>query len=182
MHGSLTALALMAFLVAGPTAGSVSAQPAPEAVKAAFVFNVLNFVEWPTQGTSTAPLRVAVIAPQPLSAFAAALKGKAVRGRTIAVQTYDNIDAVEQAEVVFVSAEASAQLKSLLKKVEGRPVLSISEQSLSAPVDSTVALGIVDARLAFAVNLDVADASGLQFSPNLLKLAKSVKSARAKTR
>lgn len=182
MHGSLTTLAVMAVLVTGPMAAPVSAQPAPDAVKAAFVFNVLNFVEWPSRSGTNAPLRIAVIAPQPPAAFVAGLKGRSIRGRTIAVQTYDNIDALEQPEVVFISAESSSQLASLLKKVDGRPVLSISEQSLSAPVDSTVALGIVDTRLAFAVNLDVADASGLQFSPNLLKLAKSVKSARAKTR
>lgn len=182
MHSSLTTLALMAVLVTGPMDARASAQAAPETVKAAFVFNVLNFVEWPSQVGTNAPLRIAVIAPKPPTAFVAGLKGRSIRGRTLAVQTYDSIEALDQPEVVFVSAESSAQLTSLLKKVEGRPVLSISEQSLSAPVESTVALGIVDTRLAFAVNLDVADASGLQFSPNLLKLAKSVKSARAKTR
>ena len=95
MHGSLTTLALMAVLVTGPMDARASAQAAPETVKAAFVFNVLNFVEWPSQVGTNAPLRIAVIAPKPPTAFVAGLKGRSIRGRTLAVQTYDSIEALD---------------------------------------------------------------------------------------
>ena len=184
MRRCLSTFAVLAALLAGPLGGRVCAQPAAGAVKAAFLFNVLNFVEWPPSSlpAGTGPLKIAVIAPRTPDDFAAALKGRVVRGHPISVQTYDRAEVVDSSHVIFVTAEATSQLKAVTAKTAGTPVFTIAEQDLESPFDVVMALGVVQARLAFAVNLDAADAAGLQISPNLLKLAKSVKSGRVKTR
>lgn len=184
MRRCLTAIAVLAALLAGPLGGRVSAQPPAAALKAAFLFNVLNFVEWPPASLPPggSPIRIAVIAPRTPDDFVAALKGRVVRGHPLTVQTYDHVDVIDGAHAVFVTSESLAQVKALTKKVGGTPVLTMAEQDLDTPFDTTMALGVAQAKLAFAVNLDEADASGLQINPNLLKLAKSVKSARVKTK
>ncbi|MFN7917819.1 MAG: YfiR family protein [Vicinamibacterales bacterium] len=184
MRRGLLTLAMLAALLLGPVGGRVAAQPPAGALKAAFLFNVLNFVEWPQASLppGTGPLRIAIIAPRTPDDFVAALKGRVVRGHPLSVQTYDRVDVVEGAQAIFITSEALAQAKTVTKKVGGTPVLTMADQDLDAPFDTTMALGVVQAKLAFAVNLDEADAAGLQISPNLLKLARSVKSARVKTR
>ncbi|MGE3958514.1 MAG: YfiR family protein [Vicinamibacterales bacterium] len=179
----LSLLAALAVLAWGPDGGRVAAQSA-DVVKAAFVFNVLNFVEWPTASfpLPSAPLRIAVIAPRTPGEFVSGLAGRVVRGHPIAVQTYDRVEVVEPSHVLFLSADAHGQLRTAIAATKGQAVLTIAEQNLDAAVDTAMALGVVQAKLAFAVNLDVTDAAGLQVNPNLLRLARSVKGSRARPR
>jgi hypothetical protein len=59
-------------------------------------------------------------------------------------------------------------------------VLTVSEQPGPTPTPAVITLTVVDTKLAFHVNLDTADAGGLQLSSNLLGLATSVQSQRLK--
>ena len=184
----LPAIVVVLFaLAAGAAGGRVHAQaqaPSPHAVKAAFVFNVLNFVEWPAASLpgGGAPLRVAVLASKAQPEFASALQGKVVRGHPLTVETFDSIERIDSPHVVIVTTDLLPQLRPMLKQVAGRPVLTIAEQNPVDPIEAVMAIGVVQARLAFGVNLDVADAIGLQMSPNLLKLAKQVVGNRARAR
>lgn len=184
MRRCLITFAILAALVAGPLGGRAAAQPPAGALKAAFLFNVLNFIEWPPAALppGNGPLKIAIIAPRTPDDFVAALKGRVVRGHPLSVQTYDRVEVLDPSHAVFVTSESVAQVNALTKKVGSTPVLTMVEHDLDSPFDTTMALGVVQAKLAFAVNLDEADAAGLQINPNLLKLARSVKSARAKTR
>lgn len=185
MRRQFATVAVLLTLMLGVAGGRAPAQPSsPLAVKAAFVFNVLNFVEWPAASlpAGTAPLRVALLASKPQPEFAAALQGKVVRGHPLAVETFDSIERVDSQHVVFITADLLMHVRPLLKQVAGRPMLTIVEQNPADPIEAVVAIGVVQARLAFGVNLDVADAIGLQMNPNLLKLAKQVAGHRARAR
>ena len=150
------------------------------AIKAFFTFNVANFVEWPASAfaSATAPLRVAVVASHPLPEFAAALQGKSIRGHAVVVEMYESADQIGPAHVIFVTADGASQLRAVLKMADHRPVLTMIEQDADTPGAAVVSVGVAQARLAFSVNLDAADAASLQMNPNLLKLAKTVQSAR----
>lgn len=184
MRRPLATIAVLMALAVGVSGGRVSAQPSPQAVKAAFVFNVLNFVEWPAASlpAGSTPLRIAVLSPKAQPEFAAALQGKVVRGHPLTVDTLDSIERVDSQQVVFITADLLPQVRPLLKQVSGRPVLTIAEQNPADPIETVMAIGVVQAKLAFGVNLDVADGIGLQMNPNLLKLAKQVVGSRARAR
>jgi hypothetical protein len=154
------------------------------AVKASFIFNVANFVEWPASAfaSSTAPLRVSVVAAHKLPDFVAALQGKSIRGHAVVVEEYETADKVGPSHVVFVATDATAQLRGVLKAADHHPVLTMAEQDIDTPGAAVVSVGVANARLAFSVNLDAADTAGLQMNPSLLKLAKSVQSGRAHTK
>lgn len=178
-------LSALAALLLAVCMVEVSAQPpSAYAVKAAFVFNVANFVEWPASAfaSPTAPIKVTVVSAQPIPDFAAALAGKSVRGRSLTVDTVDQADRLGPTHIVFIAADAASELRAALKSVGGTPVLTVAEQAIDTPSDAVLAVGVSQTRLAFAVNLDSADAASLKISPNLLKLAKGVRSARARTK
>lgn len=154
------------------------------ALKGAFIYNVASFVEWPPDAfaSATEPLRIAVVSPQPIPEFEAALTNKSIRGHAVRVQTYASADQLTPSHVVFVSDAGSAQMRGVLKYCDQKPVLTVTEQDPELPSTAVVSLGVAQARLAFSVNLDVADAAHLKMSPNLLKLARNVQSSRARAK
>lgn len=158
--------------------------PHADAVRGSFIFNVASFVEWPARAfeSPSAPLRIAVVSPHEVPEIAATLRGKAIRGHALAVETYESADQIGKCHVVFVTADAAPQLRGVLKNVAGEPVLTIAEDSPETPGSAVVSVGVEQARLAFVINLDAADAAGLQMNPNLLKLAKRVHGRRFRSR
>jgi hypothetical protein len=151
-------------------------------LKGAFVYNVLKFVHWPPQAVPPdGPLTIAVIARSPVPDLVAALAGKIVDGRALTVTVFADASRMPPAHVVFIASDAAAELRSARRAAEGRPVLTIAEGSGPPPHDAIVTLIVDKARLAFYVNLDEADAQGLQVSANLLSLARRVHSTRRST-
>lgn len=177
-----TRLVLILALVTSCVAGARLCAQTALAVRGAFVYNVLNFVEWPATvlPPGNTPLRVVVVAPGPQPQFEAALAGRSIKGHPLVVETVHDPERIDDAHVVFITADAVSLLRPVLRRIDGRAILTLTEQSLDTPVDTIVALGIKDAKLAFSVNLDLADDVGLQIAPNLLKLAKNVKTSRGK--
>lgn len=116
-----------------------------------------------------------------LADLAATLSGRAVGGRTLRVQAYRPTDSVGASQVLFVAADSVGASTSVAMKVAGQPVLTISDGSPQLPAPAVINLATANARLVFDVNLDAADAAGLQMSAKLLSLARHVYSTRHKT-
>lgn len=177
--------ALFMWLVVSPSTGLGAQEVSRERqVKAAFLFNVLKFVEWPTsaQPGVNGVLRVAVLGREAQADIASALDGKTVRGWRLDVKSYDRVKDIEGCHVLLITPEAEADLGEALRTTQGRPVLTVSDTPQRTQTPAMITLTVIDTKLAFSVNLDAADASGLQLSSNLLGLAKSVQSQRLKTR
>ena len=168
-------------LVALATLGANSADPAGEyRVKSAFLVNFIKFVEWPSAalGEPSQPIVVRVVGRSYADVIEAALKDKAAKERPILVRRQDDGQPTDDCHVLFVMADASQQLRPVLRELGRKPVLTVSE--IDEPDTSPAVLNFVPAgtRLAFTVNLDSADSAGLQVSSKLLALAQSVRSSR----
>jgi len=176
-------ICVLAILVVASGTSPVRTQtkPSADAAKGTFVYNVLNFVEWPPSSLkANGGIHVAVISADPLPDFAAALNGRSVRGRSIVVKAYRTAGQLEPSEVVYIAADAISEVRAVLRAVNQQAVLTIAEQSLDTQGLTVLSLGVVDARLGFNANLEAADAAGLRIPTNLLKLAKTVRGRRAR--
>jgi len=148
-------------------------------LKAGFLYNVLKFVQWPENpGGPSLPVSVVLIAPAPIKEFAAALGGRSVKGRPIVVDLLSDADAIGDARVVFVTADATGQLPRVLRAVEGRSVLTVAEEGADGSGQAVIALAIAETKLTFDVNLDAAQRARLQLDSNLLALARKVRGGR----
>ncbi len=90
------------------------------------------------------------------------------------MHSYDRASDLQACHVLYVAAEAEKELAAALRAVEGRAVLTITEVDAEAPPASVINIVVIDTKLAFQVNLDVADKSGIRLGANLLSLAKRV--------
>jgi hypothetical protein len=150
--------------------------------KAAFILNVLAFVEWPEAALAQgAPIEVAVVGRASGTEVQAALTGKTARRHPLTVHVYDRASDVKASHVLFLTADAGGDARGALQSVDGKAVLTIVDETVGSSLPSVITLLIVDRRLAFTVDLDVADANGVRPSAHLLRLAHRVRGRRLAT-
>ncbi|MBA3912936.1 MAG: YfiR family protein [Acidobacteriales bacterium] len=143
-------------------------------VKAAFVFNLTKYVEWPEPA---ARLTVGVVGTGPMSdALQKILNGKISDGRPIIVLLLHSEDQVQQCHIVFV-ATAAHPLRPMLDRIRDRPVLTVSDTDGFAQHGGMVGLVRQGDQIQLQVNLQAAQEAHLRISSRLLSLSTIVRSS-----
>jgi hypothetical protein len=167
---------LVVWLVA---VASIQAQPrvSDREVKAVFLFNFAQFVEWPQTafGSPQSPIVIGVLGEDP---FAGALdeivKGETVRNRQLVVTRYRRVEDITTCHILFVSASETQRYEPILASLRGRPTLTVGETDGFATRGGMVRFVSERNRVGLHVNVGAAKAAGLTISSNLLRPAKIV--------
>lgn len=143
-------------------------------VKAAFVLNFTDFVEWPagTFPAPSTPVEVCVLGP---STFLEELKSLAPAkksARPFHVSQAATVDEVRRCHVVFVPRERIAGLGQLPFASEN--ILTVGESAEFVRAGGVIRLVLDNDRLRFEVNLAAAERSHLRVSSRLLAIARVV--------
>jgi hypothetical protein len=165
-------VALVLGLVAGAHAEAVEEYTA----KAAFLLNFARFTEWPPASfrSDTAPLGLCIVGTDPFGAALSAVEGKPVKGRELHVDRKVSPDALGKCHVAFISRSQGDQVKDMLKTVESRAVLTVSDIEDFARKGGIIGLRLEAGRIRFDINVKAARRAGLKLSSQLLKLASVV--------
>jgi len=175
MRRSLSALLASSILWIG---GGLAASPVPPvseyAVKAALLFKVAKFVEWPaaTFSNDRSSLVLCVVGREaPLPSFQS-LESRQLGTHPIVVRlvTGDMLD-LRQCQIAFFPQSSGADVDYALSKLEGMPVLTVGETTDFARRGGSLALVTRDQRVGFTVNLAASKRSSLTISSQLLHLA-----------
>jgi hypothetical protein len=167
------ALVCLAWLATGMRA---RAQVTDLPVKAAFVLNFLKFVKWPDPLPDTEPLTIAVIGD---ADFAAALTqaaaGQTVAGRPVGVRAIRTLrEADPRLQLLFIGASERDRVATLLREVEGRPVLTVGDTAGYGSAGVVLNFYVSDRRVRFEANTTAAARARLQLSSHLLRIARIV--------
>ncbi len=138
-------------------------------LKAAFLFNIAKFVEWPSAAfaDASAPIVVGVAGEDPFGArLDQVLNGQTVNGRPFRVERFRGMAEVRGCHIIFLNG-----VKAGVSRVEA---LTVGDSKDFCARGGMVGLQIQDGRLVLEVNLVVVSRSGLKISAQLLKLAKIV--------
>jgi hypothetical protein len=151
-----------------------SGQPAnARQVKAAFILNFLQFVEWP--GGHTAAPAIGVLGDDDL---ATALSGAARRtmpdGTEVAVRRLTRLEDARGVRLLFIGAGEQPRLAAVLRTVDGLPVLTVGDTLGFAKAGVMVNLYTFDQRVRIEVNTAAAARAELRLSSHLLRLARIV--------
>lgn len=144
-------------------------------LKAAVVFNLLMFVEWPGEAEwpAAAPLMLCGDRSAPLWAHLRLLQDRPLRQRRLEIREANNAE--EQRACHAWVLEEGGQ-KPLSARVPGAgPVLVIGDGQRGDEAGVIVALRSTGSRLQFDVNLVEARQQRLQLSSKLLRLARVVR-------
>lgn len=144
-------------------------------VKAAFVYNFMQFVEWPAQAFDNpqAPIIVASVDGADYGeALEGALAGKAVNQHPIIVRRYPSVDKVEAGcHVLVLASDDGAAIAAARAKLGGAPVLLVGEGPGFCAHGGLIRLFKEDGRMRFEINPKAAERVGLKIAAKLLKLA-----------
>lgn len=170
----LLAAVLLASAAAPRDIRAESAQAGEYQVKAAFIINFANFIEWPPDLPTEGPLTIGVLGHDPFEGAMDSLKGKTVKGRRVIVKHYDDPDEALAADMLFIGASERRVLSDILKTLRGHPVLTIGDSRGFARAGVMINLVVLQRRVGFEVNVQEARRSGLRISSQLLKLSREV--------
>ncbi len=167
-----------AVLVAPPAVlAERAAGPGPERYpeKAAVVFELTRFVEWPPSDPAApdSPFVVGVLGDEPFSeVIRRAMAGKKVRGRAIRTRSFRTLDEFDPCSILVVGRAKARLLPVVLDFLEGtKGVLTVGETADFAELGGGVRLVELPDRIGFEINRDAARRADLRLSAQLLRLA-----------
>jgi hypothetical protein len=173
--------ALAAVLMVFATATG-SAQDGSFKLKAAFLANFTQYVDWPKTAFSsdTAPFVFGVVGDNPFgSALSDLAAGEMIQGRKSVVQHYKSAEEVRECHVLFISSSEQPRLAATLRTLKGRNILTVSD------LDGFTAAGgiiqfVTQNRIRFRINPTAARDANLTISSKLLRLAEAAEPVKAK--
>lgn len=143
-------------------------------VKAVLIYKITKFIEWPEQSDrdTDSTLNVCVLGEDPFGENLDLIHGKTVRDRVLLIHKFDNLkSAYSGCHVVFISASEAQRVRSILKVLNTRPVLTIGDTEGFAEAGSIVNFINKNNKIRFEINLDASRKAGLKMSSQLLELA-----------
>lgn len=146
-------------------------------VKALFLYNFANFVEWPDDAftSATDPIRMCLYGDLPFGIFLDAVNGTPIANRTLAITRTKKISEIaEGCHILFVGSDKKTSLPDFWKDVQFIFVLSVGEQADFADSGGIINIFRTDDQYQFEVNISNAMAAGLFLSSDLLSLAREV--------
>lgn len=176
--------AALAALLAGLAlfAGTARGEPSREyQVKAAFLYNFVQFVEWPQEAFARPdePLTIAVLGEDPFGgALEEVVRGQRLRGRPLVVRRARSTADLEGCQVVFVSRSETPRLPEVIGALQDRPVLSVSEIPGFAQRGGIINFYRQGSRVRFEINPAAARSDHLRLSSELLSVGTIVGPAR----
>ena len=153
-----------------------AAEPLEYAVKAAFIYNFAKFVEWPAESSAKeGPFVIGILGQDPFrGALDEVVSGKTVRDKKITVKRFSRIEDAMSSRILFIGNSEKESIAQIIKRLDGAPVLTVSDLRQFAEQGGMIELVIDQNRVRFIINTAAAEQSGLKPSSQLLKLARIV--------
>lgn len=167
-----------AYLALAPRLPAEGALQREYEIKAAYLYNFINYINWPEQALPPAggTITIGVIGQNPFGAALAPLAGKRIKGRTIAVKECASLSDAAGCQIVFISPSEKPRLEDILQGLKEAKVLSVSEIDGFAERGGMINFISERNKIRFEINSEAARRTGLTISSELLKLARVVKS------
>lgn len=150
-------------------------------VKAAFLYNFAKFVEWPGDSfpSSSAPIQVCILGRDDFGQELQLItQDKVINGRRIEIDHVLTLNRARDCQVLFIGSSERSRTREILASVQGRTVLTISDEPGFAAAGGVINFILENSRVRFEINLTAAYQAHLKISSKLLALAKLVHSDR----
>jgi hypothetical protein len=160
---------LLAAVLVPPAMAGSAAQDREQKIKAAFLYNFINFVDWPEDKMTDndEPIIIGVIGNKDLQ----------IRGKKIVIKYFKDLKDLKKCHVVLLCICGSTSpdnSKKIMDAVKNFPVLTVGEQADFLENGGNINFLTVDHKIRFEINLDSAKRNNLKIRSKLLKLAKRV--------
>jgi hypothetical protein len=161
----------------GPDAFAARTQPAEYQLKAVFLFNFAQFVQWPSNAfpDPQAPLVIGVLGEDPFGAFLdETVLHEKVNNRSLVVRRYRRPEEIQSCHILFISRSESGQLEKILTRLKDRNILTVGDDDQFARRGGIIRLITEQNKIRLRINLEAAKAAHLTISSKLLRPAEII--------
>ncbi len=181
LHMGLVLLCLAVLLTAMSVCRAGAREPATEeSVKAAILFNLICFVEWPVLAVPdpSAPRIVAIFGQDTLQERIVEMVSSAGLRSRVSVLEVGDLGQLEgcmdSIEVLYIAHSAQKLIPQILDLLQSRPVLTVGNDEGFVMQGGMMNFVRQNNRIRFDINLDQAEKSRLKMSAKLFGLARVI--------
>lgn len=190
-------IVLMLALFVAPTAikaEAESAQSLEYQVKAAFLYNFFQFVDWPEEkpADSNKPVTIGIIGKDPFGDAFGPLKDKKVKGRSVVIKRFKSfeelkkstekdkpesgqeIETLTECYLLFICSSEQKNLKEIIDTVKDHSVLTVGEMEGFLEAGGIIRWFVEEKKIRFEINITAAEHAKLKMRSELLRLAKRI--------
>ena len=171
-------LCAVAALMLVPRVMPTQASPPKEyQLKAVFLFNFAQFVEWPATALRDprAPLVICILGEDPFGSYLdETVRGETVNNHPLTVQRYGRVEEITTCHILFVSRSEDGRLGRILPALKGRGILTVGDAERFATRGGMIRFVTEQNRIRLRINLAAAEADSLKISSKLLRPAEIV--------
>jgi len=164
-------------LVCAARLGAQAAKASEAQVKAVFLFNFAQFVDWPPEAVpdSQSPLVIGILGEDPFGDFLdATVRGERRGSRPFAVRRYQRVDDITRCDILFINRSAGDAPEEILARLKNRPILTVSDADRFAERGGMIRFVTDRGRIRLQINPLSAEAAHLTISSKLLRVAEVI--------
>jgi len=117
-------------LVCAARLGAQTGKASEAQVKAVFLFNFAQFVDWPPAAfpDTETPLVIGILGADPFEGFLdQTVRGEQLRGRAFQVRRYRSVEEIKTCHILFISRPAGDRLDEITASLKNRPILTVGD-------------------------------------------------------
>lgn len=141
-------------------------------LKAVFLFNFTQFVEWPPTSFSTeqSPLIIGILGENPFGSFLEqTVAEEKINGHPVIVQYYNNAQDLKTCHILFINQAKNRE--PILAALKEKDVLTVSDTPDFLKQGGIIRFFTRNNKIQFQINLEASKAANLEISSKLLRLA-----------
>jgi hypothetical protein len=145
-------------------------------VKAVFLFNFAQFVEWPpSKLPPDSAIVIGVLGKDPFGKYLdETVHNETINGHPIKVERYTNEQRIGNCHILFINPSRSIRIQNVLKTLEGKNILTVSDATSFANQGGMIHFINERNRIKLSINLRSVRESEISISSKLLSLAEII--------
>ena len=156
--------------------GAQEGKPTEYEVKAAFLYNLVKFVEWPKKSLpdSSPTMNLCIAGEDQLGSVLEAYEGEAVRNRKLLIKRVKVLHQMHECHILFICESEHKRLSEILRGLKGLSILTAGDGKDLAKKGVIVNFYLEENKVRFEINTDAVNRAGLIISSKPLKIARIV--------
>lgn len=145
-------------------------------VKAAYLYNFLRFIDWPSQAfrTGDGGYDLCILGRDPFGEELTPVSSKTAQNRPIRLRRLGGGNDLRSCHLVFIGQSEAARVSRILLQLRGSNVLTVSDLPGFAVQGGVIGFAMERGKVRLEVNLESAHRAGLRISSKLLEVASAV--------
>jgi len=142
-------------------------------LKAAYLLNFARFIYWPEQAfqDDRQSFNICVYGKSPFGDSLDRLSNKKIKSRDIEIKYISSLSQLKACHMVYISESMKKDYPKIIKKLDDRAVLSVSDIGGFSQNGGMIEFVIVHNKIKFEINVEQSSKSGIKYRSQLLEVA-----------